>query len=77
MARTRTRENANDPTAAFDNDADMLRDLSCEGYQTATELEEFFYSYTLLTNWKPGFLFTIARRLITVSLESGEGWLLG
>ena len=68
----RTRERNGDPTSQFDSDADFLRDLACDGYHNQWELEEFLVGYDLLRNKIPGFVFTTARRLITVILESGK-----
>ena len=53
--------------------AEYLKDLLLAGSTSADELEAIFNGYHGLVEAKPGVLFNMARRIITVSLASGEG----
>ena len=71
MSRTREDNASYDMTGDFSNDGDFLRDAASNGYDTPDEVEELLYNYTLLENAKAGFLFSLARHVITLSLEEG------
>ena len=61
-----------DPTENYTHNSQFLRNLLEEGYSSPDQLEELFYGYCMLDCRKPGFSFCLARRVITISLESGE-----
>ena len=51
------------------DDGDLLRDLSVDGLNTPSDLEEMYIYYVDMESSTPGFTLTLLRRMTTVSLQ--------